>query len=60
MKDRDLQKVHQRRPVLGGEDHDHGPNLRLDGSEPVPTWSKLPRTALAEMSVLLKYHLRGD
>lgn len=41
-------------PYVGEILRSHVPNLRLDGSEPVSTWSTLPSTG-----VLLKYHLRG-
>ncbi len=45
-------------PYVGETLRSHVPNLRLDGSEPVSTWSTLPGTGVTEVSVLLKYHLR--
>ena len=45
-------------PYVGETLRSHVPNLRLDGSEPVSTWSTLPGTGVTEVGVLLKYHLR--
>ena len=45
-------------PYVGETLRSHVPNLRLDGSEPVTTWSTLPGTGVTEVGVLLKYHLR--
>ena len=45
-------------PYVGETLRSHVPNLRLDGSEPVSTWSTLPATGVTEVAVLLKYHLR--
>ena len=45
-------------PYVGETLRSHVPNLRLDGSEPVSTWSTLPAAGVTEVSVLLKYHLR--
>lgn len=47
-------------PYAGETLRSHVPNLRLDGSEPVSTWSTLPSTGVTDMGVLLKYHLRGN
>lgn len=44
-------------PYVGETLRDHVPNLRLDGSEPVSTWSALPRANLTTVSVLLKCDL---
>ena len=39
----------------------HVPNLRLDGSEPVSTWSTLPVAGVTEVSMVVKYRLpRGE
>ena len=45
-------------PYAGETLRDHIPNLRLDGSEPVSTWSTLPATGVTEVGVVLKYRLR--
>ena len=45
-------------PYVGETLRGHIPNLRLDGSEPVSTWSTLPATGVTEVGVVLKYHLR--
>lgn len=45
-------------PYVGETLRSHVPNLRLDGSEPVSTWSTLPGTGVTDVAVLLKYHLR--
>ena len=47
-------------PYVGETLRSHVPNLRLDGSEPVSTWSTLPGTGVTEVAVLLKYHVRGS
>ena len=44
-------------PYVGETLRDHVPNLRLDGSEPVSTWSTLPGTGVTEVGVVLKYRL---
>ena len=44
-------------PYVGETLRDHVPNLRLDGSEPVSTWSTLPATGVTEVGVVLKYRL---
>ena len=45
-------------PYVGETLRSHVANMRLDGSEPVSTWSALPGTGVTEVGVLLKYHLR--
>ena len=45
-------------PYVGETLRGHAPNLRLDGSEPVSTWSTLPGTGVTEVGVLFKYDLR--
>jgi hypothetical protein len=46
-------------PYSGETLRDHVPNLRLDGSEPVSTWSTLPATGVTDAGVVLKYRLPG-
>ena len=46
------------RPYVGETLRSHVPNLRLDDSEPVSTWSTLPGTGVTEVAVLRKYQLR--
>ena len=44
-------------PFVGEILRGHVPSLRLDGSEPVSTWSTLPATGVTEVGMVVKYRL---